>query len=202
MQEPTLDDGCQERTLIRITSKFRLLIGGGCILMSVLSSSPLAALLCCSNGIVTDCDRRLQLIPTTRKPLATFYSYIYVPYACKKPHHSFREWIDIIKPKHLMVFGDSVVSIFPFSSRIQEIFSRMRRADRLLFRSCEISSACSFIRIWARRRSDNVLGIRPTSKAITPATRTSPPTSDKMVARPNSRSNGYQTAMRKDWNDI
>lgn len=53
-----------------------------------------------------------HLIPTTRLPGATFYAYLWVPYACKKPHHSFREWIDILKPANLMFFGDSVVRRF------------------------------------------------------------------------------------------
>ncbi|GAA6043385.1 hypothetical protein JCM8097_005299 [Rhodosporidiobolus ruineniae] len=37
------------------------------------------------------------------------YGYVLAPYACKPHHHSFREWLDLVQPERLVVFGDSVM---------------------------------------------------------------------------------------------
>ncbi|GAA5921009.1 hypothetical protein JCM1841_003254 [Sporobolomyces salmonicolor] len=36
------------------------------------------------------------------------YSYFWAPYSCKPQHHSFDEWIEIVKPDSLLMMGDSV----------------------------------------------------------------------------------------------
>ncbi|GAA6010773.1 hypothetical protein JCM10207_005835 [Rhodosporidiobolus poonsookiae] len=37
------------------------------------------------------------------------YGYIWAPYACKPRHHSFDEWLELVRPERLVVFGDSVM---------------------------------------------------------------------------------------------
>ncbi|GAA5849061.1 hypothetical protein JCM8547_006430 [Rhodosporidiobolus lusitaniae] len=37
------------------------------------------------------------------------YGYVWAPYSCKPHHHSWNEWIDVVQPERLVVFGDSVM---------------------------------------------------------------------------------------------
>ncbi|GAA5936252.1 hypothetical protein JCM10213_004721 [Rhodosporidiobolus nylandii] len=50
-----------------------------------------------------------QLTPTSLRRGATVYEHIYAPLSCKIPHHSLRDWIDLVKPESLVFFGDSVI---------------------------------------------------------------------------------------------
>ncbi|GAA5832595.1 hypothetical protein JCM11251_001380 [Rhodosporidiobolus azoricus] len=49
------------------------------------------------------------------------YGYLWAPYTCKPHHHSFDEWLDLVKPERLVVMGDSVM---------RDLFCQMYESDQ------------------------------------------------------------------------
>ncbi|GAA5890119.1 hypothetical protein JCM6882_009232 [Rhodosporidiobolus microsporus] len=49
------------------------------------------------------------------------YGYVWAPYNCKPRHHSFDEWLDLVKPERLVVMGDSVM---------RDLFCQMYESDQ------------------------------------------------------------------------
>jgi hypothetical protein len=60
---------------------------------------------------ITDRFFSTQYAPRPVHGLADYssFGYLWTPYTCKPQHRSFDEWIDVVKPERLVVFGDSVM---------------------------------------------------------------------------------------------
>ncbi|KAM0753555.1 hypothetical protein T439DRAFT_345991 [Meredithblackwellia eburnea MCA 4105] len=53
-----------------------------------------------------------HLAPTSEEKWATTYSHFFAHHGCKVPHHTIKDWIELIKPSNLVIFGDSVLRDF------------------------------------------------------------------------------------------
>ncbi|KAM0755772.1 hypothetical protein T439DRAFT_376072 [Meredithblackwellia eburnea MCA 4105] len=53
-----------------------------------------------------------HFLPTSDQKWATRYSHFFTHTECKVPHHTVKEWIELVKPSNLVIFGDSVLRDF------------------------------------------------------------------------------------------